>query len=111
VAYVGVDPLNPVDVSGGQSNTASTLVTAPSVAVTGPGELLVGIFALAATTTFTPPPQMLERLEAGTVGARRNVSLQVSEEALPGAGATGTRVAVASGAAVNVGQLVALRPA
>lgn len=111
VAYSGVDPVSPIDVSGGQSNASSTQVTAPSVITAGPGELLLGIFGFAASTTFSPPVQMLERTEASTAGARRNVSLEIAEESLAGAGATGTRVAVAINAAVNVGQVVALRPA
>jgi hypothetical protein len=110
-AYSGVDPLHPVDVVAGQSNASSTQVTAPSITAAGGGEVLLGIFGLAATTTFAPPAQMLERGDLSTVGARRNLSLEIADEALLAAGATGTRVAVSTNAAVNVGQVVALRPA
>jgi hypothetical protein len=110
-AYVGVDPLDPVDVLGGQANASSIQVTAPSVTTTGNARLLVGIFGIGVATALAPPSTMLERIEVAMGSGRRTVALAMTEEPLATPGATGTRIAVAGVAGVNVGQVLALRPA
>jgi hypothetical protein len=110
-AYVGVDPLDPVDVLGAQANATSTLVTAPSVTTTLSGCRLVGLFGIAVGTAMSPPSTMLERVEVVMASGRRTVTLGITDEQLSAPGATGTRIAVAGIAGVNVGQLIALRPA
>jgi hypothetical protein len=54
---------------------------------------------------------MLERVEVVMASGRRTVTLGITDEQLSAPGATGTRIAVAGIAGVNVGQLIALRPA
>ena len=102
-----------MDVFAGQANPSSTSITAPSVSTFEPGDMLIGMFATAATTTIAPPGSMVERAEAATAsgGKTLKVTLEVSDELLSASGATGTRVASAGAAAVNIGTTIALRPA
>jgi hypothetical protein len=109
-AYEGIDPVSPVDVAGGQANASSTSVTAPSVTTTVADVRLVGAFAVANDATFTPPGGMTERADAmhdGDIDA----AASLSDVALTDPGATGSKVATSSAGAVNLGALVALRPA
>ena len=110
-AYSGANTA--VTVFAGQANPSSTSITAPSVSTFEPGDMLIGMFATAATTTIAPPGSMVERAEAATAsgGKTLKVTLEVSDELLSASGATGTRVASAGAAAVNIGTTIALRPA
>jgi len=111
LAYNGVSPTAPIDVSGGQANASSTSVTAPSITTTVPNAQVVGLFAVSALTTFRPPADMTERSDVASPAAVQfKVTGSTADTVRPVAGATGTRVAVAGGAAPSVGQLVALRP-
>lgn len=113
-AYRGVDPFNPIDAFSARTNASSTSITADSVTPTVSGVWLVGHFAHArGSVSITPPATMTERVERvltpGTVSA--GIALELADEAYAGGTApTGTRVATASTAAVNIGHLVALRP-
>ena len=69
-AYSGANTA--VTVFAGQANPSSTSITAPSVSTFEPGDMLIGMFATAATTTIAPPGSMVERTEAATAsGGRR----------------------------------------
>lgn len=103
INYIGVDNLNPINASGGQANASSTSVTAPSITTTAANCMLVGFFGVVAAVTFTPPSGMTERQD--------NSSEEIADVLRAVAGSTGTKVATASGAGLNIGQLVALRPA
>lgn len=113
-AYRGVDPFNPIDVFSARTNASSASITADSVTPTVSGVWLVGLFAHArGGISIAPPATMTERVERvltpGTVSA--GIALELADEAYAGGTApTGTRVATASTAAVNIGHLVALRP-
>jgi hypothetical protein len=108
-AYSGVDTSTPVDVSGGQANASSTTVTAPSVTTTVANTLVVGFFGTANDATFSAASGMTERYDVDADGTNQ-IGGEAADEARPTAGATGSRAATASVAAVNIGQLVALRP-
>ena len=41
--FRGVDPTNPIDASGGQTNTSSKTITAPSITTSAAGDALVGL--------------------------------------------------------------------
>ena len=43
--FRGVDPTNPIDASGGQTNTSSKTITAPSITTSAAGDALVGLFS------------------------------------------------------------------
>lgn len=110
VAYSGLDPLSPIDVTGGQANTSSASVTAPSVTTTVADVIVAGFFATTDDATFTPPAAMTERFDVLADGTAQ-VSSEATDVVQAAAGATGTKVATASIAGVNIGALVGLRPA
>ena len=109
VAVDDIDPLSPIDAAGGQANASSTSVTAPSISTTVADTVLVGFFATADDRTFTAPAGMTERFDVMVDGVS-DVGSSTATVVQSAAGATGTKVATASGAAVNIGSLVALRP-
>ena len=112
VGYSGVDTALPVDVSRGQSNAASTTITAPSVTTTAPNDLLVAFFGSARTTSITPAGSLTERYEAASAPELSfRVTSAAADEHMSAAGATGPRTAVVAGSAGSIGQLVALRAA
>jgi hypothetical protein len=112
VAYSGVDGANPIDAHGGQINATSPSISAPSISTTGTDRMLVGFFGTAALTTISPPGGMTERFDQQVPATNQyKVTTETSDQAVPNAGATGSRAAVAANSGANVGQLVALRPA
>ena len=83
-AYSGVNTATPVDVFLGQANASSTSITAPSVSTSGPGDMLIGMFATAVTTPIGPPGSMVERAEAATTsgGKTLKVTIEMSDQLL-----------------------------
>lgn len=111
VAYSGVDNTNPINANGGQPNPSSTSITAPSITTTVADTMLMGLFGTAVSTTVTPPTGMTERWDIASSGsAATRITSEGADESFAGPGGTGTRVATASAAAVNIGQLLALAP-
>ena len=113
-AYTGVDTIAPVNTSAGQVNSASAgQITAPSVTTTRNNVLLVGVFGIVGQHTFTAPSGMTT-VWSGTSSGGGSASTQVSvldaEQPHTASGATGTRVATASGGSRSIGQLIALQP-
>ena len=101
----------PVDTSSGKANSSSASITAPSLTTGGPNEMLVGLFGAKGPVTITPPAGMTERAERSLNISGEKVSDEAADSVLSASGSTGNRVATASAAAYNIGQLVALRPA
>lgn len=112
-AYRGVSAAEPVEAAAGlATTTATTAVTAPSVTTTSAGALVVGVFATAALTTFTPPAGMTERTDQGSPSsASFKVAAGTADVVAGTPGEVGSRTATAGAKAKNTGQLVALRPA
>jgi hypothetical protein len=112
-AYRGVDRSNPIDIHGGRPNASSGSITAPSVTTTAANPLLLGYFGVTSTASngITPPEQMIERADVTQGQGNPKVILEAADQVLPSAGATGPRVASVDRAGLNIGQLVALRPA
>ena len=108
MAFRGVDIGSPINANAAQANASSRNVTAPSITTTVPNTMLLGFFAVSARTTFTAPGGMTERFDRQTGGTP--VTACGDNAALAAAGATGTRVATAGVAGVNIGCLVALKP-
>ena len=110
-AYSGVNTTTPVETSGAKINLPSTSITAPSVTSTVPGSMLVGVFGTAVNAAMTPPADMVEQADIKTGSGPKKVAVELADDTLEAAGATGTRVATASAAAVNIGTVIVLRPA
>ena len=112
VAYSGVDSSNPIEAENGVgSPTSSQQIIAPSVTTLSQNAMVVGLYAVAASATFTPPNTMTERLDVALGSGSLKVSSEAADIRQTAAGATGQRIATSSGAGANVGQLIALRPA
>ncbi|MDA3970011.1 MAG: hypothetical protein PF442_01530 [Desulfobulbaceae bacterium] len=114
IAYRGVDTASPIHVYGGQANVSSRSVTAPSLPTTVDSTMLVGFFGTDIVTTFSgviPPgiPPGMAKVYSDNSGG--GVTIFASDETWPTAGDTGNRVATAAATAVNIGHLVALKPA
>ncbi len=110
-AYSGVNTTTPVETSGAKINLSSTSITAPSVNSTIPGSMLVGVFGTAINATLTPATDMVEQADIKTGSGPKKVAVELADDTLEVAGATGARVATASAAAVNIGTVIVLRPA
>ena len=110
VAYAGVARSDPVDVSAGRVGPPSKQIVAPSVAASSPLELLVGLFGSAASARVSSPQGMVEQAESRLTQRSKGITLEMSDDVLDSAGATGDRVADASEQGLNIGQALVLRP-
>ena len=110
VAYAGVARSDPVDASAGRVRAPSKHIVAPSVAATSPMELLVDVFGTATSTLVSPPTGMIEQAESRLTRGSRGITIELSDDVLDVAGATGDRTAAASERAINIGQALILRP-
>jgi chitodextrinase len=111
LSYTGVNTSSPIDTSGGQSNASSMAVTAPSITTSVPNALVVGFFGIASAATITAPAGMSERGEQASTAGSFKVDSEVADALQSAAGASGSKIAAATGSSANIGQLVALRPA
>ena len=109
-AYVGVDPVTPVDVAGGQANSSSTQITAPSVTARVDNGALVVVAGIAANATVQPAAVLLERAEQLAGAGKNRVASELADQSLQSGGATGARTAIASKAGASIGQVLVLRP-
>jgi len=108
--YSGVKTTNPVDVSGGQGNPASTSITAPSITIPAGhnGDLLLAMFATPGTSGMTLPAALSARWNFRAVSF--GISASMGDATIP-SGGTGNYVAIQNTSTVNIGALVALQPA
>jgi hypothetical protein len=111
-SIIGVATAAPINASAAQQNgsTSSTSVTAPSVTTTLANTLLLFGGACNVAITYTPPVGMTERWDIASGGTYR-VATELAAQALPAAGATGTRTATASGTCFSAGVDIALASA
>ena len=112
VAVYGVDNSSPISANNGQANASSSNVAAPTITPAA-NEIVLGFFGTARAATFTAPtgsPTFTEEWDQQSSGgsAASRTASELATALSPG-GATGTKTAVASAAAVNIGQLVSLR--
>ena len=110
VAYSGVNAAAPIQSANGKVNGSSTSITAPSVTTSKPGTMVLGIFGVGRKTTVTPPAGMKERVDIASTNDARNATVEVSQVVVPAPSATGPKVAKATLAGGNAGQLIALDP-
>ncbi len=110
LSYANVDPTSPIGTSSGQVNASSGTYTAPSVSTTVSNEMLVGFFGVATGTTISSATMTIRGQDASTgAGAGSRTTTAGADLIIPSAGATGAKTAT-GGAAVNVGQVVTLKP-
>lgn len=111
-AFRGVDPSNPIDASGGQTNTSSRTITAPSITANATGDALIGLFSDDDGQHTINVPNSMSQLysQAQYSNYPTGLSYAGGWETLGSSGATGTRDATISNRDNGIGQLVALRP-
>ena len=87
-----------------QSNASSTTVTAPALS-TWPATngVDVGIFGIAYGTTFTPPTNYTEQVDAAWAGTTTAATVEVATRVLSAQTTVGSIAATAANAAVSVG--------
>lgn len=115
-AFRGVNNATPVNVANSRANASSTNIVAPAITTTVANTMLVGLFGHAHSDAIDPPilPAIMTEAYDVTSGAGPNGTTSEAAyitQAAPGN--TGTRTATSAGgnAVVNIGHLVALRPA
>ena len=110
LAYSGVDPVNPIDVSSGGIGSGSSSLTAPALTTSVANDMLVGLFGVKGTRDLHTA-RGHERTHRDQPGSQRREGRAESTDLLLGAvGSSGNRTATLSVAANGVGQLVALKP-
>ena len=109
LAYTGVSTSQPIDGATGLANASSNSISSTALTTTVSDTAVVGFFGTATNTTVSPPSGMREQAEIAA--GRDKVTSEAADLLQPGAGSTGARIATSTAAAVNIGQLVALRPA
>ncbi len=109
VRYSGVDPVSPIDVSGGANGTTGNLV-APTITTTSANETLVGLFGRFGNSTFTPPGGMNERSDQNGGGTSSGPSQEFTDVVQVAAGASGTKTATPSAPGNWAATLIGLRP-
>lgn len=107
-AYTGVDALTPID--GHAATTypsGGTSIIGPSVTTTVAGAQLLTLVGQRSNGPLTPATGMAERYE--TFAGNQNL-VQMADQSLGAAGATGTRTVISTSNGSSVVQTVALRP-
>lgn len=109
--YGGVDPASPIVASNGQVNASSTSIVAPGVTNPASGGLLVGFFGIVTdpVNSVTPPSGMTGRVEVTPASGKPRPAIELADVMPIGVGDTGSRIAMASIAGANAGQLLILR--
>lgn len=113
-SYSGVDTAAPIDTQAVQANAASLTLTAPTVTTTVANAMLVAMYSTArGAVTLTAGSGMTIRSQVSSTGTAANSTTTGSQDAAQAvAGISGTKTMTANGtAALNVGHLIALRPA
>jgi hypothetical protein len=110
VAYGGIHPTQPFEATSSAVAASSRQIAAPSVETTSDGALLIGAFGISNNATITAPDGMVGRASAVMSSGQNKVAVAIADELLgPASAASGGRVATASTASANIGQLVAFR--
>ena len=112
VAFRGVDPAAPVNVSQSQSNAASTTYTAPSVLTTLANTMLVSFYsARRGNLTINAGTGMTGAFSDATGAGSNGISVSGSYVEQPSAGPSGDKLSSGNSSQPNLGMLIALAPA
>jgi hypothetical protein len=107
-AYAGIDPTGPIDGHGGSYNSATLVITAPSITATVANDQLIFFAAIATDSTVKPPAGMGQHW---TATSKWTTTSFMADQLLSVVGATGDKVGSQSvEGSSNIGQLVALKP-
>ena len=114
--YRGVDNGSPVNVSGGQGNSGTVSVTAPSVTPSAGTKMLLYYGTIRSNRTFTMPSGFTaERYDSDVVaGDASDNTHTLADLSITGGSPTGSKVGTATGStsfSSSIGQLVALNEA
>jgi hypothetical protein len=108
-AFRGVKNVGPVEKAAGRSGMSSATITTPSVASSA-GDLIVTIFGTARASAITPQAGITERTEVISSTGTYTASSETSDKQDASTGVVGPYSATsASGAAINVAQVLILR--
>jgi hypothetical protein len=112
-SYGGVySPSPPTRLSAAATALNATSHTGPSLAVANANTQLLAFYALADTSSFTPPNGMTEQYDVSSAGATsRHVTASMADQSLPNLGPTGTRVAGSAALGDSIAQMVSLSSA
>ena len=111
LAYSGVDTVNPIMASSGQTAATGTAMIAPSITTTAPNSMLVGLFGITGQRSITPPTGMTERIEQALANPPgEKVTSEAADTFQASTGPTGPQTATANTTGRNIAQLIALRP-
>lgn len=116
-SFRNVSTSTPIDAENGQANSSSATVTAPAVTTTVGETMLVGSFttkegAVGGSTLSAYSNSMAEAYDINTQdGGGNEAGLGSAYASFSSSGSTGTRTATAVSDGINIGHLVALRPA
>ncbi len=108
--YRGVNPTTPIDVHTGRVNPASTSIPITAASSTSPHAVAVVVYAAAWNATITVPQILIDQVGAGAQRGNSRVSVRIGDRVMPQPGTTGTITGTSSKSAVNIGQLIVLRP-
>ena len=116
-SYSGVDTTSPIDVYSGGNTTpqgadSNLQHRALGVTTTTVDSMVISTHSFSSSASWTPPAGMTERVDINSQGGAspNGVSLAVDEVAQPSAGATGDKLATASGNGdTGVAQIIVLR--
>jgi Right handed beta helix region len=105
--YVGVNTVAAVASQGGEGNSSSRSITAPSISIPANGGTyqLLSFFGIAAGEPISPPSSMAKRWSFSATGY--GIGIGMGDAATTG-GATGNEVGTAARGAANTGALIAL---
>ena len=113
-SFAGVNTVSPIDQFSGQNTPLGLAHSAPSIATTVNGAMIVTAYAFASSATWTPPAGMTESFDRASLAVPNvaGISLEANRVYQATAQATGPMTAVANNDA-DAGNAItlALRPA
>jgi hypothetical protein len=101
-SYIGGDTASPQDAIAGNQNTTGTTHTTGSLTTTRANDLILGIYALNATATFSTPTGMSAQ---GTATGATGITLAVFDATQPAIGTYGPKTSTSSVAGTGANSL------
>jgi len=111
VAYSGVHPTYPIDVTATAATASGTAHAVPPVTTTEDNRLLLTVAAAAIDTTWTPAAGTFERIDVAALTGAPTVTVHLGEHAQAAEGLSTSQTPTAAAAATGATMTVALRPA
>jgi hypothetical protein len=83
IAYSGVHPSAPIDVTASAATASGTAHAAPRVMTTGANRMILTIASVATNTTFTPAASTTERVDTAATAGAPTVTVEVAQHGQP----------------------------